>query len=119
MSGIKHLLLKLEAAVTRCESRKITGRRMAGDASAAPLEELLAGLNVAGLKVRGIDTFSSANAPASAGARQRNVLLGVNKGCQAGNLLIRTIKGRHASVRPSIAHNRADLVSIHIRGHQL
>jgi hypothetical protein len=92
---------------------------MACGASASALEVPFASLGVSGLEVRGIYTFSSANAPASADARERNVLLGMNKGYQAGNLLIGTIKGRHAPVGPPIAYDGSDFVSIHVRRYQL
>ena len=43
----------------------------------------------------------------------------MDKGRQAGNLLIRKVEAWHALLRAAIAHHGADLVSIHILGHQL
>ena len=46
------------------------------------------------------------------------ILLGVDESYQAGHLIIRAVKGRHALVGASVAHDRADLVPIDIGSHQ-
>src|SRR5277367_2409812 len=43
----------------------------------------------------------------------------MDKGCEAGNLLIGKIEVWHALLRASVADDLADLVSIHILGDQL
>jgi hypothetical protein len=47
------------------------------------------------------------------------VLLGVDKGRQAGNLPIGKIEAWHALLRASLAYHGADLVAIDILGHHL
>ena len=57
--GIQHLLLELEALVTRCNPGKIPRRRVAGCASSRAVEVLLAGLDVSGLEIGDIHALTS------------------------------------------------------------
>jgi len=77
------------------------------------VEVLLSGLDVSGLEIGGIHSFTSA------AFRLRIVLLRVDESYQGGDLLIGTIKGRHAFIGAPVADDGADLASIHIRPHQL
>ena len=112
--GIQHLLFEFKALVTRCDPGKIAGGRVAGCASARAVEVLLAGLGVSGLQIGDIDSFASALL-----ARAALFCWVWIKATRLAICWLGTIKARHAFVRASIAHDRADLVSIHIGGHEL
>ena len=111
--GIQHPHFEVKTLVTRCDPGKIASGRVAGCAPARTVEVLLARVGTSGLQIGDIHSLASAL------LRECYVALGVNEGGQAGNLLARNIKMRHAFLRAPAAHNRADLVSIHIGGHEL
>jgi hypothetical protein len=113
VSGVQHLLFKIETLVTRCDPRQIAGLRVTSCASPRTVEILFASLGISGLKIGHVHSLAS---PFSG---ERSVLLKVDKGSQAGNLLIGNVKAWHALVWASIAHNCADLVSAHVLGDQL
>src|SRR5579864_978612 len=110
---IQHPLFEFKALVTRCYSGKISRRRMAVRTSARAVEELPPGVDISGLEIADIHTLPSTL------FGERVVLLGMDKSYQTRNLVIRKVKTRHAFVRASIAHHGTDVVSIHVRGHQL
>src|SRR5579864_547109 len=95
----------------RRDPGKIPGRRVASCTSSGAVEELFAGLNISGLEIADVDTFPSTFLSA------RVVLLSVDEGHQAGNLVIGTVKARHAFVRAPVAHYGSDVVSVYVRGH--
>src|SRR5208282_5477261 len=111
--GIKHPFFEREALVTRCDAGKIAGRRVTGRTPARAVEVLLAGSGISRLQVGDIDAL------ASTFLRERVLLLGMDKGHQAGDLVIGQGKVRHALVGASVADNSADLVSVHIFGDEL
>src|SRR5580658_166147 len=113
VSGKQHLLFEFEAAVTRCDSGKIPGWRVAGCASSRAVEVLLPSFDVSGLEIGRIYPLASPFSSESV------VLLSVDKGHQAGNLLLRKVKAAHALRGTAIAHHRADLVSVDILSHEL
>src|SRR5579864_5257407 len=97
----------------RCDPGKIPGRRVASCTSSCAVEELLARLNISGLEIADVDAFPSAF------LSERVVLLGMDERHQAGNLVIRSIKARHAFIWAPVAHYGSDVVSVYVRGHQL
>src|SRR5258706_13049194 len=111
--GVQHPLLKLQALMARCDPGEVAVWRVAGRASACTFEVSLSGFSISGLEVGDIHSLSSSR------FRERSVLLCVDKGHQAGDLLIGKFKAWHALVRAPVAGNRADLVSVHILGNQL
>src|ERR1700730_11566551 len=112
--GIQHLLFEFEAPVARRNSGKVPGWRVADCAPPGAVEVLLTGLGVSSLEIGDVHPFTSANSSA-----ERAILLSVDKGNQAGNLIIGTIKAWHAFVGASIAHDFANLVPVHILGHEV
>ena len=105
MFGIQHLLFELKALVTQGNPGKIPGRRVTGSASARTLEVLLTRLGVSGLEIGDIYALTSPL------FRGRFVLLGMDEGREAGNLLIGIVKAWHALFRAPIPYNEADLVT--------
>src|SRR5208282_3818393 len=110
---VQHLFLELEPLVSRCDSGKVPGWRVASGASPRTVEVLFTGLGVSSLEIGDIHALASAFVP------QRVVLLGMDKGHQAGNLLIGVVETWHFRAGASIADNGANLVSTYIGSHQL
>ncbi len=90
---------------------------MATSAAASPFEIFLSGFRVSGLQVLRVHSFTSAFSPAA--VLSHGVLLRVDEGDQAGDLLVGAIERRHAFLRAAVANHRTDLVAIDVGGHQL
>src|ERR1700722_20611393 len=86
---------------------------MAGSATACSVEIGLAGFNVSGLQVSHIHTFTLA------ALRHGFGLLRMDKGGDLGDLFRGKLKRRHSLVDPPMQDNITNLVSAHIRRHQL
>src|ERR1700685_4612397 len=86
---------------------------MTGRATARAVEIGLSGLDVSGLKIGNIHPFPLAVLGHCQG------LLSVDKGGEVGDLFAGERESRHAFVGPAMQHYIPDLVSPHIRGHQL
>ena len=87
---------------------------MAGRTASRAVEVRLSGFNISRLKIGHIHTFSLA------ALRHALDLLGVDECCEFGDLFTgEIIESRHSLVGPSVQHDIGDLVSPHIRAHQL
>src|ERR1700685_491398 len=113
MFGIQHPLLEFEALITGCNIGTISRWRRAGRAPPRSVEILLARLNIAGLEIGCVNAFASTYFRVSG-----ITLLGMDKGHQAGHLIVGKIEARHALVRTAISQPRADLVPARILSHQ-